>query len=87
MIKSEKELAEALGMSDFEILKAVVKGVCQTRKIDLEEAADDLRDKAHDLRRQGKDFSAMMTWAGVADAGADWIEKLLRTRESKMTPG
>jgi len=46
-----------------------------------------LRDKAHDLRRQGKDFSAMMTWADVADAGAVWIEKLLRTRESKMTPG
>jgi len=32
-------------------------------------------------------FSSMLTWADVAEAGASSLEKLIGTREDKLTPG
>ena len=32
-------------------------------------------------------FSSMLAWADVAEASAESLEKLLKLKEEKMTPG
>lgn len=88
-IDSGDKLAELLGFSSNEdVLRGAVKSICQSKNLDLEEAADDLRAMARRWRHDGEHgFSSMLTWADVAEASAKSLETLLKLKEEKMTPG
>ena len=88
-IKGNDHLAELLGFTKNEdVLRGAVKSICQSKSLDLAEAADDLRAKARKWRHDGEHgFSSMLTWADVAEASAESLETLLKLKEEKMTPG
>ena len=88
-IEGSDKLAELLGFSsNEEVLRGAVKSICQSKSLDLAEAADDLRAMARKWRHDGEHgFSSMLTWADVAETSASSLEKLLELREDKMTPG
>ena len=88
-IDSGDKLAELLGFSSNEdVLRGAVKSICQSKNLDLAEAADDLRVMARRWRHDGEHgFSSMLTWADVAEASAESLETLLELKEEKMTPG
>ena len=88
-IEDDNKLAELLGFTANEdVLRGAMKTLCQTKKLDFEEAIDDLRTKTKHWRHDGEHgFTSMLSWADVAEASANALESLLKTREDKMTPG
>lgn len=86
-IESERQLAEAFGMGDFEVFLAVVKAAGDGRKHDLPSAARYLKDTAADLRRKGRDFSSMLAYAAAAEKGAAWLDRTAKTGRRLLSPG
>lgn len=88
-IDTGDKLAELLGFGGNEdILKGAIKSLGLSRKLELGEAAEDLRSMAKQWRNDGENgFSSMLTWAKVAESAAETLERLAKLKEEKMTPG
>ena len=74
-------------MDSIDVLRAVVKAVCDDKKHDPSSASSALRAMATDLKQKGKDFSVMQGYAAIAEAAAEWLDQLGKTAAAKLTPG
>lgn len=87
LVNRPSQLSDAFGMQDFDVLRAVVKAICDDKKHNISSASSSLKTMATDFKRKGKDFSTMLGYASVAESAAKWLDDLVHTASSKMTPG
>ena len=86
-VEEPSQLADAFGMDDIDVLRAIVKAICDDKGYDMSSAFSNLKTMATDYRHKGKDFSLMLGYAAIAESAAKWLDQLIHMKYSNMSPG
>lgn len=86
-VERPSQLTNAFGMDDIDVLRAIVKAICDDKKHNIQSASNSLKSMATDYKEKNKGFSVMLGYADVAESAASWLDQLDKTQYAKMTPG
>jgi len=67
-------LTNAFGMDDIDVLRAIVKAICDDKKHNIQSASSSLKSMATDYKEKNKGFSVMLGYADVAESAASWLD-------------
>ena len=78
-IEEPRQLANAIvGSDDINVLKAVIKVICNDKHCDISSASTQLKQMAPRLSN---------AYANAANAGSKWLDHLSSANAKQMTPG